>query len=182
MLITICNSHEIKQVDMASIINTVNGVLLDCAATSHMFSEWHLFSLYHPLTNDEYITVGGHYYVPVAGIGSVTLTMILPNGTSKLTFTNTLHIPILGADLISLGVLHHKGASVQSWEKGLTISKDGDDLFSAILGGSTSTLYQVQCTDFSHGSAHISAGTLSICLWHCRMEHLSSYIIDSMVC
>jgi len=128
-----------------------------------------------------YITVGGHYHVPVAGIGSVTLTIILPNGTSKLTFTNTLHIPILGADLISLGVLHHKGASVQSWEKGLTISKDGDDLFSAILGGSTSTLYQVQCTDFSHGSAHISAGTLSICLWHCRIEHLSSYIIDSMV-
>ena len=48
----------------------------------------------------------------MAGIGSVTLTMILPNSTLKLTLTNTLHIPTLGADLISLGVLHHKGTLV----------------------------------------------------------------------
>ena len=97
---------------MAFIINTINGVFLNYVATSHMFSEWHLFSLYHPLTNDKYITIGGHHYVPIAGIGSVTLTIILPNSTSKLTFTDILHIPTLGADLISLGVLHHKDASV----------------------------------------------------------------------
>jgi len=181
MLMAICNSHEIGQVDMASIINTVNDVLLNCAATSHMFSKWHLFSLYHPLTNDEYITISEHHHVPVASIGSVTLTMILSNSTSKLTFTNTLHISILGADLISLGVLYHKGASVQSWEKGLIISKDGDDLFSAILDGLTSIIYQIQYTDFNHKSAHISASTFSIHLWHCRIGHLSPYIIDSMV-
>jgi len=69
--------------------------------------------------------------------------MILPNGTSKLTLTDTLHIPTLGADLISLGVLHYKGTLVQSWEKGLMISKDRKDLFTAVLGGSTGTLYQV---------------------------------------
>ena len=82
----ISNGHEIRQVNMASIINTINGVLFDCAAISHMFSEQYLFSLYHPLTNDEYITVGEYHHVPVAGIRSVTLTMILPNGTSKLIF------------------------------------------------------------------------------------------------
>ena len=112
MLMAISNDHEIGQVNIAFIINTVNGVLLDYAVTSHMFSEWHLFFLYHPLTNDKYITIGGHHHVSVAGIGSVTLTMILPNSTSKLTFTDTLHIPTLGADLISLGVFHHKDASV----------------------------------------------------------------------
>ena len=82
----ISNGHEIRQVNMASIINTINGVLLDYAAISHMFSEQYLFSLYHSLTNDEYITVGKYHHVPVAGIRSVTLTMILYNGTSKLTF------------------------------------------------------------------------------------------------
>ena len=137
----ICNGYEIEQVDIASIINTVNGVLLDCIVTSYMFSEWHLFSLYYPLTNDKYITVGGHHHVSVTGIRSVTLTMILSNGTSKLTFTDILHIPTLEADLISIGVFYHKGTSVQSWERGLIISKDSDDLFSAILDGLTSTLY-----------------------------------------
>jgi len=88
---TICNGYEIRQVNMASIINTVHSILLDYVATSHMFSEWHLFSLYHPLTNDEYITVDGHYHIPIEDIGSVTLTMILPNSTSKLTFTDTFY-------------------------------------------------------------------------------------------
>jgi len=64
----------------------------------------------------------------------------------------------------------------------LIISKDSDDLFSAILGSLTGILYQVQCTDFNCGSGHISASTFSIYLWHCRIEHLSLYIIDSMVC
>ena len=87
---------EIGQANMASIASATNGILLDCTATSHMFSKYHLFSSYQSLTNNEYITVGGCNRVPVAGIGSVTLTMILLNGTSKLTLTNTLHIPNLG--------------------------------------------------------------------------------------
>jgi len=167
---------------MASIVGATDGILLDCAATSHMFSERHLFSSYQPLTNNEYVTVGGCNRVPVAGIGSVTLTMILPNGTSKLTLTDTLHIPTLGADLISLGVLHHKGALVQSWEKGLMISKDGEDLFTAVLGGSTGMLYQVQCVDASNGSAFVAEATSSMHLWHRRMGHLSPRVIDLMLC
>jgi len=82
-----------------------------------------------------------HHYVSVASIGSITLTIILSNNISKLTFTDTLYIPILGADLISFRVLYCKGALAQSWKKGLIISKDSDDLFSAILGGSTGMLY-----------------------------------------
>ena len=178
---TICNGYEIRQVNMASIINTVHGILLDYVATSHMFSEWHLFSLYHSLTNDEYITVGGHHHVPIEDIGSVTLTMILPNSTSKLTFTDTFYIPTLRANLISLGVLHYKGALVQSWEKGLIISKDGDDSCSAILGSSTGILYQVQYTNLNSRSANISAGNFSMHLWYCRIGHLSPQIIDSIV-
>ena len=178
----IYNGHKIGQVDMVSIINTVNGILLDCIAISHMFSEQHLFFLYHPLTNDKYITIDGYHHVPVTGIGFVTLMMILPNGISKLTFTDTLYIPTLEADLISLSVLHYKDALVQSQEKGLIISKNGNDLFSAILGGLTGILYQVQCADFNCESAYISTSTFSMHLWHYRMVHLSLYIIDSMVC
>ena len=149
---------------MASIINTIDGILLDYAKTSHMFSEQHLFSLYYSLTNNEYVTVSRHHHVPVVGIGSVTLTIILPNGISKLIFTNTLYISTLEADLISLSVLHYKGTSVQSQNKSLIISKNSDNLFSTILGSLTGTLYQVQYTEFNHRSAYILASTFSICL------------------
>jgi len=112
MLMALSTCCEIGRADIASIVGATDGILLDCAATSHMFSERHLFSSYQPLTNNEYVIVGGRNRVPVAGIGSVTLTMILPNGTLKLTLTDTLHIPTLGADLISLGVLQCKGTLV----------------------------------------------------------------------
>jgi len=173
--------YEIGQADMASIAGVTDGILLDCTTTSHMFSKRHLFSSYQPLTNNEYVTVGGHNYVPVAGIGSVTLTMILSNGTSKLTLTDTLYISILGTDLISLGVLHHKGALVQSWEKGLIILKDGKDLFTAVLGGFTGMLYQVQYVDASNGSVFIAKTTFSMRLWHHQMGHLSPRVIDLML-
>jgi len=172
--------YEIGQANIVSIAGATDGILLDCAATSHMFSEQHLFSSYQPLTNNEYVTVGGCNRVPVTSIGSVTLTIILPNGTSKLILTNTLYIPTLGTDLISLEVLHHKDALVQSWEKGLMISKDGKDLFTAVLGRSTGMLYQVQYVDASNRSAFVAEATSSMRLWHHRMRHLSPRVIDLM--
>ena len=61
-----------------------------------MFSEWHLFSSYHLLTNNKYITIGEYYYVLVVGIEFVTLMMVLSNSISKLTFTDTLYLYIGG--------------------------------------------------------------------------------------
>ena len=62
------------------------------------------------------------------------------------------------------------------------ISKDGEDLFTAVLGESTGTLYQVQCVDASNGSAFVAEATSSMCLWHCRMGHLSPRVINLMLC
>jgi len=180
MLMAVGNSCKIGQADMASVVGSITGILLDCVATAHMFMERSLFTTYEALTNNEYITVGGRHQVPVAGVGSVSLNMILPNGTSILTLTDVFHIPTLGANLVSLGVLHCKGVSVRSWINGLIISKDNEDLFSATLGGSTGTLYQVQCTNLNQGSAYISTGALSMGLWHRRMGHLNPKMIHSM--
>jgi len=58
------------------------------------------------------MTVGRQNHISVANIGLVTLTMILSNSTLKFTLTNTLYIPNLDTNLISLGVLHHKGTLV----------------------------------------------------------------------
>jgi len=181
MLIAVGNNCEVGQASMASVVGSITGILLDCAATAHMLTERSLFTTYEVLTNNKYITVGGRHQVPVAGVRSVSLNMILPNGTSILTLTNTFHISTLGANLVSLGILHHRGVSVQSWVNGLIISKDNEDLFSATLGGSTGTLYQVQCTDLDQGSAYMSTRTLSMRLWHRWMEHLSPKMINSML-
>ena len=46
MLMALSTCCEIGQADMASITGATDSILLDCAATSHMFSEQHLFSFY----------------------------------------------------------------------------------------------------------------------------------------
>jgi len=58
------------------------------------------------------------------------------------------------------------------------ISKDGEDLFTAVLGGSTGTLYQVQYVDASNRSAFVAEATSSMHLWHRQMGHLSPRVID----
>jgi len=49
MLMAAGSNCKVGQMDMASVIGSITGILLDCAATSYMFMECHLF-----------ITVRGH--------------------------------------------------------------------------------------------------------------------------
>ena len=104
----------------------------------------------------------------------------LPSGRLSITLRDVLHIPYLGTNLVSLGAFHRKRASVQSFDKGLAIFKDDEELFKASLTGSTGTLYHIQCTFPVTGTAYLAGGLLSMHLWHQHMGHLSSQAIDSM--
>jgi len=131
-------------------------------------------------SSNEFITIGSYNKVPVAGQGLVLFSTMLPSGWLSITLQDVLHIPHLGTNLVSLGVLHHKGASVQSFNKGLAIFKDGEELFRASLIGLTGTLYHIQYTSPVTDTAYLAGGLLSMCLWHQHMGHLSPQAIDSM--
>jgi len=120
----------------------VTGILLDCAASCHMFMDQKYFISYHESTS-EFITVGGQNRVPVVDRGSIKFQAVLPHGYINLTIHNVLHTPQLGANLVSLGILHRQGITVRSWDKGLVLVKDGEKLFCAALTGSSGTLYFV---------------------------------------
>ena len=157
------------------------GILLDCSATAHMFTNKQHFSTYVNSIN-EFMTVGEHNHVPVAGRGSVCFSAILPNGHLNITLHEVLHIPHLGVNLISLGALHCQGVSVESSDNSLVLSRDGEELFHAFLTGPTGTLYHVQCAPLGSGTAYLASSPLSMCLWHRRLEHLSPQTINSMLC
>lgn len=70
---------------------------------------------------------------------------------------NALHVPKLGANLVSLGVLQREGATVSSETGGLLVSMKGETLFRATLS---------------------KGGTMR--LWHRRMGHLSPLLIEAM--
>jgi hypothetical protein len=123
-----------------------------------MFANCSAFSSYKPI-QDEVISVGGLHKLPVKGRGSVRFhTLINPNQTLDMTLTNVLHIPNLGANLVSLGTLHCKGVQILSFDKGLTMSLNGNVLFHAKLIGTTETLSQVQCANTDTNTAFLADG------------------------
>ena len=136
-------------------------ILLDCGTMSHMFTSREHFVTYVESSN-EFVTIGGYNKVPVAGRGSVLFSAMLSSSWLSITLRDVLHIPYLGTNLVSLGTLYRKGASVQSFDKGLVIFKDGEELFRTSLTGSTGTLYHIQYVFPVTGTAYLAGGLLSM--------------------
>jgi len=154
-------------------------ILLDCSTTSHMSTSREYFVTYVESSN-EFVTVSGHNKVPVASWGSVLFSIKLPSNQLSIILRDILYIPHLGTNLVSLGALHRKGTSVQSFDKGLAIFKDSEKLFRASLTDSTGTLYYIWCASLVTGTAYLAGDLLSIHLWYQHIGHLSSQAIDSM--
>jgi len=112
----------------------LRGLLLDSGASSHMFSEQERFISYTETNDGQLVTVGGLNHTPVVGHGSVSFKAKLPSGQIILvTLRNVLHVPSLGANLVSLGVLQREGASYSSQSDGVVVSLGGQELFHAVL-------------------------------------------------
>ena len=172
-----------REVGMILMVTTedtkVTGILLDCAVLYHMFMDQKYFTSYYESTS-EFITVSGQNHVPVVGQDSIKFQAVLLHGYINLTIYNVLHTPQLGANLVSLGVLHHQGITVRSWNEDLVLVKDDEELFYAALTGSSSTLYFVQCLDNKGNIAYYANRALSMCLWHYCMSYLNLQTIESI--
>jgi len=59
-------------------------ILLDCGATSHMFTSREHFVTYAKSSN-EFVTIGGYNKVSMAGRGSVLFSTKLPSGRLSIT-------------------------------------------------------------------------------------------------
>ncbi len=132
-------------------------LLLDCGATSHMFTQRECFDAYTS-SDKGFVTVGGRNRVPVVGQGTVKFRAKLPQGITTVILHNVLHVPHLGANLVSLGALQRNGATIQSDDGGLIIMLKGEPLFRAVLAGETGTLYFIQRAYDSEHSAFLARG------------------------
>jgi hypothetical protein len=102
--------------------STADDVLLDSAATSHMFRKRLTFTNYRPSLENETVSVGNKHPLRVAGQGSVEMQFSLENGTRTIVLHNVLHVPHLASNLISLGTLQHEGATYHNSEGGLIVT------------------------------------------------------------
>src|ERR1700675_1278411 len=78
--LTVSHLQDLGSREVGRVYMTIDGtpaksdVLLDCAATSHMFHDRSGFQNYVPSTGDETVSVGDNHPLTVAGRGSVTFT------------------------------------------------------------------------------------------------------------
>ena len=127
-------------------------------------------------------TVGGLNKLPIARIGSITFKANIPNGVNNVILHYVLHIPTLGANLISLGLLQQASMSIRGLPFGICLAWEEQDFLHANLIGSNSTLYQIKTLTINNHNDHIAyvASKSTMHLWHCQLRHISPHMIKSM--
>jgi len=112
------------------------------------------------------VTVSGLNHTPVVGHGSVSFRAKLLSGQITLvTLQNVLHVPFLGANLVSLGVLQCEGASYSSQNNGIIVSLGSQESFHTVLKNTCGFLYFITCAEDTDCAA-FSVHEGSIRLWH----------------
>jgi len=158
----------------------LQGLLLDSGAFSHMFSERERFISYTEANDGQLVTVSGLNHTPVVSHGSVSFRAKLLSGQITLvTLQNVLHVPSLGANLVSLGVLQHEGASYSSQNDGVIVSLGDQELFYAVLKNTGGFLYFITCAkDTDRAAFSVYEGSMR--LWYRRMGHIGPRTINLM--
>ena len=98
------STYEVCTVLMVTSREIPTGLLLDSAASCHMISDKLYFTNYWEII-DENISVGGSSQLCIEGIGSIIFKTNVLLGINNVTLHEALHVPTLGANLISLGLL-----------------------------------------------------------------------------
>lgn len=141
--------REIGQVPVVPSDENSTGLLLASAASCHMIADQSFFTEYRE-TDNQHILVGGLHKEPVSGMGSIVFRTYSPTGANEIQLRDVLHIPNLGANLISLGLLQRAGATIEGLQFGLRLSRNDKEFLRANLVGTHGTLYRIECTKVGH--------------------------------
>jgi len=146
--------------------------LVDSAASAHMCWMRGCFDDYHTTTGRS-VTMGDKGSVVTAGVGTVVLNVIVHGKTRKIKWEKVLHVPTMGFNLMSVGMMDERGAEV-SFKGGKTIIKMSDKI--AACGTRKSGLYHLDMAPLLD-----IAAVASLQLWHERLGHVNVAGIKRMI-
>jgi len=119
--------------------------LVDSAASAHMCWMRGCFDDYHTTTGRS-VTMGDKGSVATAGVGTVVLNVIGHGKTRKIKLEKVLHVPTMGFNLMSVGMMEERGAEV-SFKGGTTIIKKNEK--TATCGTRRNGLYHLDMAPLS---------------------------------
>jgi len=138
--------------------------LVDSAATAHMCWMRGCFDDYQKTTGRS-VTMDDKVSVATAGVGTVVLNVIVHGKTREIKLEKVLHVPTMGFNLMSIGMMEERGAEV-SFKGGATIIKISDKV--AACGTRKSGLYHLDMASLSNVAA-----VTSLQRWHERLAHVN---------
>jgi len=147
-------------------------LLVDSAASTHMCWMRGCFDDYHT-TTERSVTMGDKGSVAMAGVGTVVLNVIVHGKTRKIKLEKVLHVPTMGFNLVSVGMMGESGAEV-SFKGGKAIIKISDNV--SACGTRKSELYHLDMAAMS-GIAAVA----SLQLWHARLGHVNVAGVKRMI-
>jgi len=146
--------------------------LVDSAASAHMCWMRACFDEYKTTTGRS-VTMGDKGSVATAGVGTVVLNVIVQGKTRKIKLEKVLHVPTMGFNLMSVGMMEESGAEV-SFKGGKFIIKISDKV--AACGTRKSGLYNLDMVPMSDVAA-----VASLQLWHERLGHVNVAGVKRMI-
>jgi len=108
-----------------------------------------------------------------AGVGAVVLNVIVHGKTRKIKLEKVLHVPTIGFNLMSVGMMEERGAEV-SFKGGNTIIKISYNV--AACGTRKSGLYHLDMAALSD-----IAAVASLQHWHERLGHVNVTGVKRMI-
>jgi len=146
--------------------------LVDSEASAHMCWMRGCFDDYQT-TMGHSVTMGDKGSVATAGVGTVLLNVIVHGKTRKIKLEKVFHVPTMGFNLMSVGMMEERGAEV-SFKGGKTIIKMNEKI--AACGTQKSGLYHLNMAPLSDVAA-----VASLQLWHDRHRHVDMAVVKRMI-
>ena len=157
-----------------------NEWILDSGCTKHMTPDREFFSDYATLKNKIPIVTGSGSMVHAVGKGTIKF---LTNHHKVVEFKNTLHVPKLKANLISVAdLISEYGTKIESSDSNKIVAYHKyRPLFTSSLKDG---LFRVSFKTVHNSELAFTASTLEkhdVMDWHCRLGHPSYGVMKKMI-
>jgi len=142
------------------------------AVSAHMCWMRACFDDYQKTTGRS-VTMGDKGSVATAGVGTVVLNVIVHDKTRKIKLERVLHVPTMGFNPMSVGMMEERGAEV-AFKGCQTIIKMNEK--TAACGTRKNGLYHLDMAPLSD-----IAAVASLQLWHERLGHVNVAGVERMI-
>ncbi len=167
-------------VDHVFSITSKDNWIIDSGATCHMCNDEGYYKDITVLDNPQEVSLGDGRVLKATAEGTVSLQMLLTNGTKKrCNLGNVLLIPKLAYNLLSISKVSDAGKTVKFDDEKCEISNSRGECIA--IGSRMGNLYYLQLDRQQQQHLHVVINGNKERLWHRRYGHMGEQSLHRLV-